>query len=256
MKLIIRIASLSFGIAFSAAALVAWYTLDAVQATATLAPVVSDASTPTRTLIEAGDDTLTEVRAALALANDVVVDVGGSAGETADSLDEVAALMSEQIPGALSTLEESMPALIDTAAVIDDTMGALALLGVPYDPAIPFDTALRDVRDTLDGLPEAVEEQGAALSGLVPVVRSGGSDIAALGIHIEVIDLSLASAQEALDDYRRTVSGLDRVAGAGADLARYVPAMRAASVVMGLAGLVTGGAGWVLAGRVRPGGAV
>lgn len=247
---LVRFVSVAFVVAALSAAGLAWFALDTVQITVSLVPGMSTASEPSRRLLTVADDTLTEVRATLDVVGSVTDDIGTSADETADVLEGIEGLLSERIPEALTAIEASMPALIDTAAVIDDTMGTLAIIGVPYNPDVPFDTALREVETQLEGLPEVVAEQGSSLAAIVPVVRTSGQDVARLSDHLVAIDEDLAAAQLTLEDYEQAIVDLEQIALVGDDVARFIPFARVGTVIMALAGIALGLGGWSLAGRL------
>ena len=75
-------------------------------------------------------------------------------------------LLTEEVPTALDGVLASMPALVDTARVIDRTMRALSLVGVDYDPEVPLDQSLTGIEQTLEPLPEQLRAQQEALEGL------------------------------------------------------------------------------------------
>src|SRR5665811_1402950 len=119
---LIRFLSAAFVVASLSAASLAWFALDTLAVTASLVPGMGSASEPSRRLLEVADETLTEVRATLDVVTTVTDEVGATTDETADVLDGITGLLSHRIPEALTAIEASMPALIETAAVIDDTM--------------------------------------------------------------------------------------------------------------------------------------
>ncbi|MGH8911209.1 MAG: hypothetical protein ACRDVD_01755 [Acidimicrobiia bacterium] len=248
----IRFASACVAAVSLSAAVLGWMGLAAVEASAALAPGVGRATGPTQDLLTAAEDALAEVRSTLTVVASVTDDVSVSTGQAADALEGIAELTSERIPDALAAVESSMPALIETASVIDNTMQTLARVGIPYNPEVPFDDALRDLQAELDGLPEAISDQGANLEALLPQIRTSGEEAGELADHIVAIDASLGDAQAALGEYDATVSDLETAARAGADLAGVVVPGRVAVIILAVAGVGLGLAGWSLADRFRP----
>lgn len=246
---IIKLGSVLLIIASLAAAFVGWVALSAVWASASLTPGVGDATTSARTLLTATGETLTEVRRALSLVGSVTDNVAAETETAAASLDEVAGLLSERVPDALAAVESSLPALTETASVIEDTMQALSMFGIPYDPAVPFDKALRNLGSELDGLPEAVAQQGANLDELVPAIRQTGEDAGELSSHLDAIDISLGDAQRAVGEFTATVGEMEESTRLGGRLVEVIPAARVAVLVLALAGVGLGVVAWILADR-------
>lgn len=247
---IIKFGSILLVIASLAAAFVGWVALSAVWASASLTPGVGDATTSARTLLAATDETLTEVRSALSLVGSVTDNVAAETEAAAASLDEVAGLLSDRIPDALAAVESSLPALTETASVIEDTMQALSMFGIPYDPAVPFDEALRDLGSELDGLPEAVAQQGSNLNDLVPAIRQTGEDAGELSGHLDAIDISLGDAQRAVGEFTVTVGEMEESTRLGGRLVEVIPTARVAVLILGLAGVGLGVMAWILADRL------
>jgi hypothetical protein len=247
---IIKFGSVLLVIASLAAAFVGWVALSAVWASASLTPGVGDATTSARRLLAATDETINEVRSALSLVGSVTDNVAAETEAAAASLDEVADLLSERIPDALAAVESSLPALTETAAVIEDTMQALSGFGIPYDPAVPFDEALLDLGNELDGLPEAVAQQGANLDNLVPAIRQTGEDAGELSSHLGAIDVSLGEAQRAVGEFTATVGEVEESTRLGGRLVEVIPAARVAVLILALAGVGLAVVAWILADRL------
>lgn len=247
---IIKFGAVLLVIASLAAAFVGWVALSAVWASASLTPGVGSATTSARKLLAATDETLTEVRSALSLVGSVTDNVAAETEAAAASLDEVAGLLNERIPNALGAVESSLPALTETASVIEDTMRALSVFGIPYDPPVAFDEALLDLGNELDGLPEAVAQQGANLDDLVPAIRQTGEDAGELSGHLDAIDVSLGEAQRAVGEFTATVEDVEESVRLGGRLVDVIPTARIAVLILALAGAGLGVVIWILADRL------
>jgi hypothetical protein len=248
---LVRLGSAILAVTALSASVAGWLALNVIDTTLTLVPGISQTAEPSDDLLDAVDQALVEVRATLEV-------VGGITDRVADSTDDAAAIMNEiavlstgQIPDALTALQDSMPALIDTANVIDNTMQTLSFLGVDYDPDKPLDDALREVETQLDGLPETIAEQGDRIQDLVEEIRLTGSDTALIGARLEAIGGNLADAEATIDDYRQAVDDLGLVADVGTEIAAAVPAARVALVLLALSGVAMGIIGWTIAGRFQ-----
>src|SRR5690606_9467544 len=120
---------------------------------------------------------------------------------------------SVQIPGSLDAIERAMPALIEAAAVIDDTLSTLSILGIDYRPQTALDDALRDIHRSIDGLSEDVARQGATLRDLVPEVQRVQVTTASLTERIQRTRTGLGEAAAVLTDYRVILGDAERSFG-------------------------------------------
>lgn len=79
-----------------------------------------------------------------------------SVGEVLEETTEVAG---EGVADSLDTAVDTLPGLISTGRVIDNTMRALSFAGVDYDPDLPLDESLADLEASLAPLPDQIREQ-------------------------------------------------------------------------------------------------
>jgi ABC-type transporter Mla subunit MlaD len=211
-------------------------TVDALGATVELVGETVDSIT---VILERTGETTRELSGALANAEEVLL-------ATAD-------LSEDQIAGSLDAVEDSLPALIQVAAVIDRTLSALSVIpfGPDYDPAEPFDDSLRAIQGELDGLPEALREQAG-------LIREGGTELgatrtgtAAIADDLDDLGTTLAASSELLDRYAATATDARRLVTTNeTELSRQLALARALVLVLGLtlAGgqLLPLGTGWLL----------
>ena len=193
------------------------------------------------------DDTL------LAL-SDIETLAGGVSSSSTDAAEVVAGagtLTAKRIPDTLRDVESAMPALIEAAGAVDSTLRALSLFGVQYDPATPFDQALVELDDGLEGLPEQIESQGRLLAGLADHLEtvSGQTDAVAGRI---------AEVNEALVEARASTASLADSAGRLRTVSASVgPGSVVLQVLFGVLAVLSVAAGvvlWALARRLEPAG--
>lgn len=247
LKTLIRIASAFFALAALSAAGLAWFGLDVVEASVSLTPTT--AVSPTRDLLDSTQQTVSELRTTLGVVSRTTDDVATSTDDLIDTLGGVTDVLENQIPPALTAVQSSLPALIDTAAVVDQSMRALARLGVPYNPQVPFDQALAQVQLQLEGLPQAIEEQGANIDALLPVIRRSGQNMGDLTGRIHEIEASLGDAQTALVGYETTLNDFETASDRAAELVSFVPVARLGAIILALASLAVSGAAWLASDR-------
>lgn len=248
---LVRIGAIVVAIATVFAAIAGWIGLDIVAASLEVAPEVQEAGEPAEGMVAAIDGTLEQVRSGLDTLQSITQRVADSSGDAAAVLDEVAALSTGQIPDTLSSLEQALPALIDTAAVIDSTMRTLSVLGVDYQPQVPLDEAFTDVQQQLDGLPESISAQGEDLQALAEEMRTTGEQTDVLSGHIEEIERSLARTQTSLDEYAAAVDSLGRLAEVSDRINTLLPVGRISLGVLAVTGLMLGAIGWSLGTRLQ-----
>jgi methyl-accepting chemotaxis protein len=247
---LVRIGAVVIAVASVVAAIGGWVGLDVIETSLTLAPELGEAGEPSQGLVAAVDETLNEVRGGLQTLRSITDQVAASTEEAADVLDEVGALSTGRIPDALASLEAALPALIDTAAVIDNTMRTLSVLGVDYRPQVPLDEAFGDVQTQLDGLPETINQQGENLQTLVEEMRGMGTETGLLSGQIDSIERNLADTQATLSDYGQAVDSLGRLTELSDQIEASIPVGRVALVVLALSGLILGAIGWHLGSRL------
>src|SRR5690606_7598851 len=127
--------------------------------------------------------------------------------------------------GGLAAVQDTLPALIQVASVIDTTLGALSVIpfGPDYDPAEPFPDSLRALQAELDGMPEALQEQAGLIrdgADSLGTVRTGTGDIAD---GLDDLHATVADAGTLIEDYAATAGDArDLVAGNQAALDRQL----------------------------------
>lgn len=167
-------------------------------------------------------------------------------GSTAD-------LTENEIATGLESVEGALPALIDVAAVVDTTLGALSSLpfGPDYDPPEPFDESLRSVRRQLAPLPAALREQADLVRESQASLAEVGDGAVAIADELRELRSSLADASDVLAEFARTAADVDDLVRRNReDLGAQLALSRGLLVVLGLvlaAGQVVPlGAGWWL----------
>ena len=250
-SLALRTAAVCTALLSLSAAAVGWMVLGAVERAGSSTIVSATTFDTLDRTIDVSVATTESVGDALDDLDRLTALVSDSSETTAEFVDGVAELTSERIPDSLRAVEDSLPALISAGGVVDDTLSALTLFGVDYDPEVRFDAALRRVDASLDGLADDVAAQGRQLSHLAPEVREVGVTADDLGLRIAETRDRLTEAADVLTEYRlildETRTSLTELAGP----VRMVPLARALLVVVGIAGLGVAAAAWVLGSPAR-----
>lgn len=205
---------------------------DSVQVTA--AAVDALAAT-----VEVADELTREVASTLSDASLAAASAAGGAEAAVEVLDSAADVTGEDVAGSLAAVEDALPALVDVAGVIDTTLGTLDRLplGPTYDPAVPFDDAVREVQRQLDGVPETLVEEAELLRDGADELADVGRSARFLAEDLQELSTTLRDAGAVLDDVAETADEAARVFDQGTSgLATGLTSARVLVVVLGLAG--------------------
>lgn len=169
--------------------------------------------------VEVSESALGAVEETLGVMESVAIAVDEGIGTAADSLGSaadavgtasgqlvgVAGFLDGDLQASLEALLTTMPAAIQTAGVIDNTLSALSFLGVDYDPEEPFDASLMAAQDALAGVPAQLGIQAEAIRALVPVSQRFADHAAATAEAFDALRVELESSQQLIDSYRATL---------------------------------------------------
>lgn len=199
------------------------------------------------------EDTIVLLEGTLRQTEATTRDLSTGMADGEDLLDATADLSEHQIADSVAALEEVLPALIETAAVIDRALTALS--GVPfgpeYDPAEPFDDSLRTLHGELAGLSDDVRDQAELIRSTgesLGTVRDGteaiADDLAALGGRLDTAAGLLNDYAATATEARALVDDSQTGLGLQLQLARVLVVVLAATLALGQ--VVPLGIGWFL----------
>lgn len=224
--------------------------LDIAEAGLVIAPELAQVSDPSIEVVDAAQGAISELRVVIGEVAVLTEEVGASGEDLVTVLEGVSTLTREDVPQTLAAVETSLPALLDTASVIDNTMRTLSVLGVQYNPAVPFDESLREVQANLDGLPEQIAAQGDVIASTIPAVTDSSRRLAGLGDSFRSMDADLAAAEDALGGYDSALVGLDTFAEVAQNMGAAIPAARIALIIFAAAGVALAVGAWELGRRI------
>lgn len=193
-----------------------------------------------------------EVDSGLASAGDSINAAADGVETASGRLDELADFLDGDLRASIETLHDAMPAAIQTAGVIDNTLRALSFLGVAYDPEEPFDASLMAMEEVLSGLPAQLDDQAEAIRALVPVSQQFAEDAGALGESFDSLRAELEASQEIVDSYKATLEQARTVIeSTGSSLSSSVWLLRLLVVLMAFIGAALA-LGIIMLGRQPP----
>lgn len=215
--------------------------------------VTADAVDALADTVAVADDLVGEVAGTLADAGLAARAASGGMDASVDVLEGAADVTDEDVASSLAAVQDALPALVDVAAVIDTTLGALDRLpvGPTYDPDVAFDDAVRSLQRELDGLPEALQLQAGLLRDGAVELRDVQRSADFLADDLDELSRDLRDAREVLDTVATTARDAARVldedvAGLAGGITTARVLLVVAGVSLALGQLVPVGAGWLL----------
>ncbi len=203
--------------------------------------LLQDAIATTRTAAEDLDGLVSGLVVTLDTSSETLASVETAVGDGAVELArissigrEVGGVVTGDVPAALDGVRGALPALEDSARVLDRTMRALRFLGVDYDADKPLDESIGEIDVLLGDIPTTLRDQASRFEETIEGVTNLSTEALAVSGQVGMVG-------EALDDLAGTVGELSITA---ADML---------GVLDRLDGLV-GGGGVALAGLVLVGG--
>jgi methyl-accepting chemotaxis protein len=174
--------------------------------------------TVTADAVAAADDTVklaAETVAIVAESFDTLVPAAelaaGSFEDAAVVIADSSQVVTVDVPDALDSVLDAMPAIESVAGIIDTTLGALAFFGADYEPDVPFDQAVAEVADALEPLPAQLRAQAGPLARLATDFEEFGAASAAMAQDLAAVQTQLDEASVLLTEYSATAEEASQV---------------------------------------------
>jgi septal ring factor EnvC (AmiA/AmiB activator) len=188
--------------------------------------------------LEITSQTLTNVESTLVVAKQTVTDLGATlttlettANDVATSINDAQPLMDEvntvviqDVPTSIERLQNTLPALVEVAGVVDSTLITLSSfqidqdilgfnlnydLGIDYNPTVPFDQAVLELGASLEGLPETLRSLETHLETTESSMDVMSQDIDQLATDMANLNTSITEAQPVLDEFIRITTDVN-----------------------------------------------
>jgi methyl-accepting chemotaxis protein len=192
-------------------------------------------------------ETVTEVSEGLATMETAADNAALALDDTGPLLSEIADVTTERVPDSLETIQDSIPALLEVATTIDETLTILSdfqidrqILGIPlqwdlginYDPEVPFAASVDELGRSLDGLPGQLRVLRTDIEVTEENLRTISTDISAIADNINALNQNVADLNPLLDDYLATVTEFsDSLRETRVSLAEQMQTLKIALVV-------------------------
>lgn len=184
---------------------------------------VSASLEATSSIIDTVDDTIqvadlavTEAGQGLATIQTALLSTEETLSTAGTVLTDTATLVGTDIPDGLDSVRATMPALIQSAQLIDNALGALSFAGIDFSPDSPPQESLADVEA---GLTEVSTQLRAASGGLEQFgadFSTMSEDIGGVAGDLDGIVETLSQTDSLLDQYRTTTATTAQVVDATA----------------------------------------
>ncbi|MEX1093655.1 MAG: hypothetical protein WEF28_10925 [Acidimicrobiia bacterium] len=191
--------------------------------------------------VDVVEDAISEIRSGIDAAADGVSGVSATAVTGASSIEEVATFLETDLPADLEAISSAMPAAIQAAGAIDETLRALSFVGVSYSPEQPFDESLRSVEAALADLPDDLRTQSESLRELVPAATGLAGEADRLSLALLRLGTDLETLEGITETYDATLTEASvTIERTASTLGRNLWLLRLTMIAMSIAGVAVG----------------
>jgi methyl-accepting chemotaxis protein len=135
--------------------------------------------------------------------------VGETLSNTQPTLDGIADLAEGDLPASIDATLGALEAMEQTATTVDTMLRGLSRLGLAqYDPALPLDQSIREVRAGLRPVPDDLREMADGLRQTTGSLTGMQADIEVMSGYVLDIQENVGDANSAVSDYGAVVQRL------------------------------------------------
>jgi hypothetical protein len=182
-----------------------------------------DSLQTTRSVFALGTDTVDQVSQAIGTLQSTATSVSKSISETRPFLGKVSEITTQDLPRSLDAVQEAVPAMANSAALIDDLLTTLSEfrygrsvlgvtlvfdLGIDYAPPEPFDASVSRLGESLKDTPVQLRNLDVNFRLTDANLATISSDIAKIGDDVAIIGDSIAELNPLLNDYIQLIDGV------------------------------------------------
>lgn len=157
----------------------------------------------------------------LATVEDTAENVSVAIDDTRPLLRQASTVTTQRVPESIEAFQEGLPALIQVAGTVDETMRTLSsfnvdrrILGIPlsfdlgvdYDPEVPFDETVQELGASLEGMPEQLRSLEESMSVTDDNMRTISRNVSQIGRDLGAINEDVAEIEPLLDEYISTIT--------------------------------------------------
>ena len=158
------------------------------------------------------DDTLTNTISDLSSIENTVQTAARGIDDSVPMVKSLSALMSENIPQAISSTQTGLSTLQDAARTLESTLRLITSIPfLPiegYDPDVSFSAALEEVSQSLDAIPQSLSEMDNTMNATKGNLIMLGAQINIIARNISDLQDSFSEIQLVFDQYQEVISGV------------------------------------------------
>lgn len=188
-----------------------------------------------RTLVSLGtaSDTLVLTKSTFEQVNSGLDTVGATADNVAQTLRDtqpllegVSNVVASDIPDSLEAIQNSLPGVADAAGTIDDTLRTLsafeverAIFGIPisfdlginYDPDLSLDDGVRQIGQSLEGMPDSLRALRSDLDLANDNLENVSTNIYTIASDLEALGDKVQQIEPLVDEYIQLTSDIEQL---------------------------------------------
>lgn len=135
-----------------------------------------------------------------------------TAGESLDGVDQLIAdatvTLGSDVPESIDAIRDTVPALVQSAELLETALGAVSFLGIDYAPEIPPAESLQRVDDALVDVAVSLRDGADELAAVGSDVGTLGSDIRSLDEDLAALASNLERADGLVEGYAGTANSV------------------------------------------------
>jgi len=137
---------------------------------------------------------------------------GETVKDTLPLFDSITKMTSEDLPKTIASTQTALTTAQSSATVIETTLTLLTsfplLTSQPYNPEVPMGESLKDVSDSLDGIPASLQGMGDSLKTTSENISELEGQFTIMADNIQDITSTLGEAQAVIDQYQGVIGTL------------------------------------------------
>lgn len=160
--------------------------------------------------------TVAQLETGLETAEESASNISTAIAESRPLLTESSRIVTGDVPESIETFQDSLPALIEVSSAMDSTLRTLSAfrvnrsilgiplnfdLGVDYDPEVPFDESVRELGETLEGMPEQLRSLEQYIETTDGNLLTMSEDLARLSADLENINSTMDEVEPLINEY-------------------------------------------------------
>ena len=210
--------------------------------------IISESLDSVQSLVIETTDVVSSTSRSLETVQHSTHDVGIALEDARPLLWTTTKVVTLDVPAALDGVQDSMPSLIETARLVDETLIWLSGigftvpipfgqdwsfdLGIDYAPEVPLDQALEDMSGNLEGVPDDLRGMKESLNTADANLVIVSDDLALLAGDLETLNQQIADINPQLESLSENI---ENVQGSFLEIQEKTPtSFRTAKIVIGL----------------------